>query len=137
MPRNKKPQSIELLREEETAIVPAGNPLETMVANVVRKMLEGEHVPRSRAKTVFQSRQWSLYFEKWGCRTCHKKNVAHSNNGFCLRCSDLFAGRIKTLEKQFELAMNRHIETDIENLTRSARGAEQLFGTARRIRDGE
>ena len=150
MPRKKK-ANVEIVSASETHLVPlvqapAVN-LQAMLDRMVRERVDeilamraGGHVepdfqPREVANdarirnNVFEIRKWSLFFEKWGCRTCHRKNVAHASSGCCARCHNLVAQRLAAIKRDFyrddpEL----EIERQINQITSRMRSAQALLG---------
>ena len=148
MPRKKK-ANVEIVPASEAVLVPrepAAN-LQEMLDRMVRERVDeilamraGGHVepdfqPREVANdarirnNVFEIRKWSLYFEKWGCRMCHRKNVGHASSGYCGRCHSLVALRLAAIKRNFyrddpEL----EIERQINQITSRTRSAQALLG---------
>ena len=53
-----------------------------------------------RHQTMFERRRWAVYFERWGCLTCHRKKVMHGGNGFCPTCRLRIVYRLKAIERE-------------------------------------
>ena len=82
-------------------------------------------------QTVFERRKWTMYFVKWGCRTCGRKanQVSHATNGLCDRCRTLTWDRLHQLRKDFERAHpTQEIDKAIDRLTSRVRTAQALLG---------
>ncbi len=113
MPRKKKP-IVEIVPTSEMALVPKAPTanfqavLDRMVRDRVDEiltergaaLLEPDFHTREIAieiqqhQTVFDRRKWGLYFEKWGCRMCGKKQVSHGTKGYCDACHHLIYDRL-------------------------------------------
>jgi hypothetical protein len=140
---------IEIMPRSEGALVPTSPAakframLESMVrervdeimANRGASQLEHDFQPREvaiairRRRTVFESRKWRLYFEKWGCRMCSQKTVLHVSGGCCQRCTSLVTQRLSQIKRDYEKANpEREIERQIGHLTSRERSARNLLG---------
>jgi len=116
--------------------------MKAMLDRLVRSKLEeilaerGEDQlePATRSRRIrqihpgFERVKHVLYFEKWGCQTCGKKNVAHMSNAKCERCSGRFIQRMQQLEIQWvRNNPESQIADDIDHLTRRHRTARALL----------
>jgi hypothetical protein len=84
----------------------------------------------------FEREKYGLYFEKWGCEVCGRKdNVSHIRKGRCELCNTLYHQRIAALEREW-ISKNpdSQIVEDIDHLTRRLRTAQELF---REVENGE
>jgi hypothetical protein len=48
-----------------------------------------------RSQTVSEQKRWSLYFDRWGCLACQRRNVPHASNGMCEECRARTYWRLK------------------------------------------
>lgn len=77
---------------------------------------------------MFERTKWSLYFEKWGCRMCHRKNVGHLGTGHCTRCHHLIRDRLNQLKLEYERENpESEIDRQIDRLTSRFRVAKSLL----------
>jgi len=136
MPK-KRNVSVEIVRKRSP------EDMKAMLDRLVRDKLEeilaerGEDrlEPATRSRRIrqthpgFERVKHVLYFERWGCQTCGKKNVAHMSNAKCERCSVRFSQRMQQLELEW-LRNNpeSQIADDIDHLTRRHRTAQALLG---------
>lgn len=82
-----------------------------------------------RHQVMFDRRKWALYFEKWGCQHCGKKNVGHGSNGHCRKCHTLISQRMAQIKREYDRANpDSQIAEDIDHLTRRLRSARELLG---------
>jgi hypothetical protein len=59
-----------------------------------------------RLQTVPERKKWSLYFERYGCLSCHKQDHSHASSGLCTPCH----GRIfKQLKEIVAELMNENL----------------------------
>lgn len=147
MPRKKVPTA-EIVPASQAAIVPprSREDVETMIARIVRErvdeimvkveagqvepdfLLKDEAAELRRRQDVFERRKWSLYFEKYGCRTCHRKNVSNFGTGHCQPCYQLIAQRLKQLRAEYEREHpDSEIDRQIDRLTSRFRVAKSLL----------
>ena len=61
-----------------------------------------ESLKIKRTQTVPEQRKWSVYYERWGCVCCKKKQLPHRALGFCLTCYLRVSQRIKEILKETE-----------------------------------
>jgi Zn finger protein HypA/HybF involved in hydrogenase expression len=148
MTRKKKP-GVEIVPASETALVPkrpAESPqavLDRMVRERVDEIMaergsapmESDFQPKEvafelqRRQTVFERRKWPLYFEKWGCRKCERKRVAHMSTGQCAACHSRLQQRLAAIKRDFDKANpDQEIERKIDQLTSRFRSAQALLG---------
>jgi hypothetical protein len=148
VPRKKNP-SVEIMPRSEGALIlkaPAEKfqgmlerlvreRVDEIMANGGASQLETDCQPREvaleirRRQTVFESRKWRLYFEKWGCRMCNRKTVMHASGGCCERCNSLVTQRLSQIKRDYEKAdPEREIERQIDLLTSRVRSARELLG---------
>ena len=59
-----------------------------------------ESLKIKRTQTVPEQRKWSVYYERWGCVCCKKKQLPHRALGFCLTCYLRVSQRIKEILKE-------------------------------------
>jgi hypothetical protein len=80
-----------------------------------------------RQQTVFERQKGRLYFEKWGCKRCDRKNVSHASNGFCARCQRIIWQRLAQIKIEFDRANpEEEIERQIDHLTSRLRNAREV-----------
>ncbi len=146
--RSPKPTA-EIVPASEAALVPPGprQDLEAMITRIVRervdelmvkvegRQVEPDFLPKDvsvelqERRNVFERRKWSLYFEKWGCRMCSRKNVSHAATGHCARCHNLVAGRLALIKAEYERNNpETEIDRQIDRLTSRFRVAKSLLG---------
>jgi len=151
MPRINKPR-VEILSPSEAVLVPrpTAESIQAAIDRMVRERVDAilaEHGAAllepdfqskevsyeiQRRQTVFERRRWSLYFEKWGCRRCDRKDVGHAGGGYCDRCHSLFFGRLVRIKREFDAANpDKEIQKDIDRLTRRLRSARELLEPSR------
>lgn len=122
--------------------------VEAMIARIVRErvdeimvkveagQVEPDFLPKKEAGelrrhlNMFEQRKWSLYFEKWGCRMCHRKKVAYCGTGHCNTCHSLLTARLKMLKREYECKhpADSEIDRQIDRLTSRFRVAKSLLG---------
>ena len=141
----------EVVHEPEAAIAPIATKepspnLKAVIEAMVRQRVDeimsangvGELEPDCRPREVarvsqqsqnmFEREKWVLYFEKWGCRMCGKKNVIHSSTGHCETCRARLFHRLKQIKRDYERAHpEAEISRQIDQLTLRARTAEGLL----------
>jgi hypothetical protein len=67
---------------------------------------ETEAIPRKGpGKLITFRHRWRLYFDKFGCRSCHRKNVRHASHGLCRRCKKLVANRLRVTAAEFSRSL--------------------------------
>lgn len=150
MSRKQKP--VEIVPAFEEALVPkASANLKNVLRGLIKEILVDEGAVSSgpavetreiivrtqRPLTVFDRKKWSLYFEKWGCRTCGKKNVGHGSNGHCAACNTLANNRLQQIKREFDsVRPDQQIQQNIDHLTLRLRTAKELLsdGDVERIR---
>lgn len=147
MPRKKVPTA-EIVPALEGALVPLQkreSPQE-MIERLVRERVDeimvkleaGQHepgfIPRDEAdelrrrRDVFERRKWSIYFDKWGCRVCARKNVSHYGTGHCQRCYMVIQSRLKQIKAEWdESRPDAEIDRQIDRLTSRFRVAKSLL----------
>lgn len=147
MPRKKIPTA-EIVPASEAALVPTSkreSPQE-MIERIVRERVDEimakleagqmvpDFIPRDQADElrrrvdVFERRKWSLYFEKWGCRMCNRKNVSHAGSGQCQRCHILVFQRLRAIRAEYEREHpDSEIDRQIDRLTSRFRVAKSLL----------
>ena len=85
-----------------------------------------------RLQTIPQQKKWPRYYDRFGCRECHRKTRPHGSSGYCHPCLVKITNRLKQvvaeLEKECGVADYRH---EIEALTWRATTAERFLGTRR------
>lgn len=142
----------EVIPEPEAAIVPmaAKEPsanLKAVIENMVRQRVDeilsasgiGEFEPNFRPREIaqaarqtqdmFERTKWSLYFEKWGCQVCGKKNAAHFHTGHCTTCACRIHQRLIKIKHDYEKTHpEAEIDRQIDQLTLRARSAAALLG---------
>lgn len=80
-------------------------------------------------KSMFERKKWALYFDKWGCRGCGKKDVSHSGTGHCVLCYRKLQLRLLQIEKEFNAEhSDAEIHKRIDDLTSRTRTARELLG---------
>jgi hypothetical protein len=149
MPRKKK-ATTEIVSGADLALVPKRVPINirAILDQMVREQVEqalaqrangnipADFQPRDVANdarirgNVFEIRKWTLYFEKWGCRMCRRKNVSHLGGGCCKRCHELVSGRLAKIKRDFYANdPEQEIERQINQITSRLRSAKALLGT--------
>ena len=85
-----------------------------------------------RLQTIPQQKKWPRYYERFGCRECHRKSRPHGSSAYCHSCRVKITNRLKQvvaeLDKECGVADYRH---EIEALTWRATTAERFLGTRR------
>ena len=61
-----------------------------------------ESLEIKRTQTVPAQRKWSVYYERWGCVCCKKKQLPHRALGFCQTCYLRVSHRIKEILQDAE-----------------------------------
>ena len=152
MPRKKKTNTEIVLRLASEAVLvpkPSAGDLHAVLDRMVRErvdeilamrdagQLESDFHPREVSyeilsrQSVFEKRKWSLFYEKWGCRSCGKKTVAHQSSGHCATCVGRLAGRLAVIKRHFDLASPEpEISRQIDRLTSRVRTAQALLGNS-------
>lgn len=154
--KNKTPEQIrraiagsaEIVPASEAARVPprSREDVEAMIARIVRErvdeimvkveagQVEPDFLRRDEAtelrqrQDMFERRKWALYFEKYGCRGCHRKNVSHIGTGHCRTCHSLIVGRLRQLKAEYERSHpDSEIDRQIDRLTSRFRVAKSLL----------
>ena len=152
MPRKKKP-NVEIVPESQAALVPkapAANfqaVLDQMVRDRVAEalaegdvsLMEPDFLPREIAieivaqQTLFHRCKFRLYFEKWGCRTCGKKTVAHSGRGYCHHCHVLIHQRLQQIKRDWDKAhSDKEIDRQIARISSRVRSAQTFLGEGKK-----
>jgi Zn finger protein HypA/HybF involved in hydrogenase expression len=148
MPRKKNP-SVEIMPRSGGALKPklwtanfqatleriVRERVDEIMANPGSSQFETDFQPKEFAieirqnQTVFESRKWRLYFEKWGCRMCSQKTVLHAGSGCCEKCNRLVTQRLIQIKRDYEKAdPEREIERQIDHITSRVRSARELLG---------
>jgi hypothetical protein len=115
-------------------------PVEPLLLHLVREQIDravdkavaermGEDVEAARQKSLFQRHKHRLYYEKWGCRLCSTKDRVHASGGLCNKCLQLWAGRDRQLEREFNRQHPPRHMTAVEQVSHKFRTAERLLGT--------
>ena len=147
MPR-KKVQRTEIVPALEAALVPprSRQDVEAMIARIVRERVDeimvkveagqvqpdflpkDEAVELRRRQNMFEQRKWILYFEKFGCRMCHRKKMSHAGTGHCEACYVLIHSRLKEIKLEYERENpESEIDRQIDRLTSRFRVAKSLL----------
>jgi hypothetical protein len=137
MPK-KQTVSVEIVRRPSPVDMKAT--LERMMKDQFEKLMAERDLeqlaPVYRSRRIrpihpgFEREKHGLYFEKYGCEVCGKKNdLSHMGKGRCERCSNRYHQRMAALEHEW-LSKNpdSQIAEDIDRLTRRVRTAEALLG---------
>jgi hypothetical protein len=142
MPSKKKP-AVEIVPAPEAIVGPV--PTELMIARLVKERsdeimtspgaeFEPAFQPREiayeiqRRQTVFDRRKWALYFAKWGCQTCGRKDVSHFARAYCQTCHLLIRKRLEKIKIEFDRENpEREIAQQIDRITSRIRSANALF----------
>ena len=151
--RRKKKANVEIVPASEAALVPKApaaklqDMLDRMVRERVDEILAERGAPLlepdfqskeiaiaiQQRQTVFDRRKWTLYFEKFGCRTCGNKKVSHASKGYCHACHLLIFCRLKSLKREFEQANpDPEKKRQIDQITSRVRSAQAFLGEGKK-----
>jgi hypothetical protein len=136
MPK-KQTVSVEIVRRPSPEDMKAM--LDRMVTDKIEQILAERDLEQlapvyrsSRIRPIhpgFEREKHGLYFEKWGCEVCGRKdNVSHMGKARCERCNTRYHQRIAALEREW-ISKNpeSQIVEDIDRLTRRLRTAQELL----------
>lgn len=149
MPRKKKP-TIEILPAAQTDLAPQSPKikLEAMIERVIRERVDevmaqqqGAIPPDFQPKaisletrkkwSVQERRQWTAYYDRWGCRRCDTKERMHACNGYCERCLSLLQGRLAQLKREYAKDHHENAAEQVEQIVSRVESAERLLGKGR------
>lgn len=134
MPR-KKPITAEIVPASQANLVPPRphEEIEAMIARLVQEHVDeimvkvdaghletdflrrDDRVELRSRQNLFERRKWSLYFDKFGCRMCHRKGLPYMSTGHCTTCHGLLANRLGQIKREYdrdnpEAAIDRQID---------------------------
>ncbi len=110
-----------LVRERVAEVL--ANPDDTLLSTEFLSKRLADEIRRHQ--TTFARHRWTLFFERHGCRDCHRKKVLHAGTGYCERCRNRVVYRLKAIERELAKQYGEHNDP---------RGAERF---ASRILDAE
>jgi hypothetical protein len=81
-----------------------------------------------RVMTVQEKRKWTVYFELWGCLACgHTRKRIHAGNGFCTRCHDKIAKRLRRIVRNLSRGRET-LPAEFHEISAAVSTAERLLG---------
>lgn len=100
MARKRKQQTVEeLVRQRVDEVLGSANLGRFLEPDLGSRAIASGIMAR---QTVYDRRKHALYFEKWGCRVCSRKDALHCSNGHCQKCFIRVQHRYDQLRKHWE-----------------------------------
>lgn len=79
----------------------------------------------------YYHKRFRLYFGRYGCVRCNRKNVRHAGNGLCEHCIGLIGDRLKRLDAKLKDAIGSDPRAGNEAFLRRRRTARELLADFR------
>ena len=80
----------------------------------------------------YQSRM-GLYFKRYGCLRCGRRDVPHYCGGMCAGCSTMVCSRLKTLDRKYGALFKARESEAAKNLLRRLTSAKKLLRDLKEI----
>jgi hypothetical protein len=76
-----------------------------------------------------------MYFEKYGCIACRRKNASYASHGLCRACSGLIGDRLRRTDAKMQKRLAKNDDGAARIFLRRLESAKRLLGDLRAILD--
>jgi hypothetical protein len=124
MPKYSKKKRALACKTEEPAFLPWF--LDNVTRHSLRKLMPRRYFFRLR-----------IYFEKYGCMSCHRKKVEYHSYGTCKYCNTRIAERLKAIDLKLKRQFHEQDDQAAKIFLKRLESAKSLLGDLRAIMENQ
>jgi hypothetical protein len=82
----------------------------------------------------YYHRRFRMYFERYGCVRCSRKNAIYAGTGLCERCLGLISDRLERVDAKLKMTLRSDREAGNQSFLHRRRTARELLADFRDAR---